>query len=192
MTLHSEFILYACPVGPLAQQIERYFEKSRDRCGPNAAHAYMPHCTLTGFFRDEMSAIATYTQALNAIFSTPSPPLFTEAIHLKPLAFSHRWHGIPIASDQLIQIATAFVAAACSPTRTESIRLKLDLHLSLAYQFDPACERVLKQLATSLIDSSAPVGWELRFYERCTESGRTSNRRWRCHFRRTLQAVREQ
>ena len=45
-----KLIVYACPVGELAEQLETYFSKSRLACGPNQAHQYMPHCTLTGFF----------------------------------------------------------------------------------------------------------------------------------------------
>ncbi|MGC1309940.1 MAG: hypothetical protein WA885_22160 [Phormidesmis sp.] len=52
-----QLILYVCPTGPMARQIETYFEQSQQRYGPNAAHAYMPHCTLTGFFEDEEGAV---------------------------------------------------------------------------------------------------------------------------------------
>ncbi|CAN5634059.1 hypothetical protein BH23CYA1_BH23CYA1_13090 [soil metagenome] len=46
-----QFIFYACPTGPLAQQLATSFERTQRICGPNTAHAYMPHCTLTGFFK---------------------------------------------------------------------------------------------------------------------------------------------
>ena len=48
-----EFIVYACPVGTLAGQLDLFFARSRAECGENAAHAYPPHCTLTGFFHSQ-------------------------------------------------------------------------------------------------------------------------------------------
>jgi len=43
----SQFIVYACPQGELAEQIQDFYQESLDLCGFNAAHNYMPHCTLT-------------------------------------------------------------------------------------------------------------------------------------------------
>ncbi len=169
-----QLICYACPVGPLAQQIAAYFESSQ-RYGLNAAHAYMPHCTLTGFFADEESAIAGYVDVLERLLleyrdRIPHPP-----IAIKQLILRTDWHGLTLEADWLKQLVADFAMRSKSTIRLEPIRLKDWLHLSLAYTFNPDCERELAQLASNLIDLSIPVSWELRFYQR------KPGNRWQCH-----------
>jgi hypothetical protein len=36
----GKFIIYACPVGELKEQLEDYFHKSLNLCGKNTAHNY--------------------------------------------------------------------------------------------------------------------------------------------------------
>lgn len=170
-----QLICYACPVGPLAQQIAAYFESSQQCCGPNAAHAYMPHCTLTGFFTDEESAIVGYIDVLERLLFEYCDRIPTPSIVIKQLTFRTDWHGLALEADWLKQLAADFAVQAKSPSRLEPIRLKDWLHLSLAYAFNPDCESELAQLATHLIDLSTPVSWELKFYQR------ESDNRWQCH-----------
>ncbi|MGB3296107.1 MAG: hypothetical protein WBB01_24240 [Phormidesmis sp.] len=170
-----QLILYACPVGPLAQQIAAYFETSQRLCGPNAAHAYTPHCTLTGFFRDEERAIALYLDTLESILSVYRKRIPKLPISITQLTFRADWHGLEIEANGLKRLAVDFAAQANSPTRRGPLRLKEWLHLSLAYDFDPTCESALRQFATGLIDLSTPVSWELRLYERSPDN------HWQCH-----------
>ena len=174
-----QFIFYACPTGPLAQQLAAYFERTQQSCGPNAAHAYMPHCTLTGFFEDESSAIADYIEALDGALLESRDRIPTPPISIRQMTFRPRWHGLALEAPWLKQLIATLAMRATSPTRREPLRLKDWLHLSLAYRFDPACEPTLRQAASDLIDLSAPVGWELRFYQR-------SDSRWQCHHCRSL------
>ncbi|NJM96688.1 MAG: hypothetical protein HC800_05375 [Phormidesmis sp. RL_2_1] len=107
----TQLILYSCPVGPLATQIATYFEKSQRRYGKNAAHAYMPHCTLTGFFADEEAAIAQYLMTLDTVLSEFRQPLQAPLLQaplqaplqraeadlsviIQQLAFKEDWHGL--------------------------------------------------------------------------------------------------
>ena len=67
--LHNKFIVYACPVGELNKQIERYLYQSSELYGANSAHKYMPHCTLTGFFNTELYSIPIYIEALDKAYT---------------------------------------------------------------------------------------------------------------------------
>ena len=178
----TSLILYACPVGPLAAQIEDYLNKSQQACGPNAAHAYMPHCTLTGFFKDEASAVPYYAQAIETALHHHRSQRANLDINLPitvtDMVFRDGWHGLALRAEALKHIVTTVAAQSSSPTRQENLRLKDWLHLSLAYGFNPSDQRNLQQLASQLIDIAAPVMWELRLYERDTAGQWTCHRRW--------------
>lgn len=169
-----QFIVYACPLGELADQLQIYFDKSRFLCR-NTAHNYMPHCTLVGFYEDSEASIPRYVQALNqayeqALRSQPSPP-----IAIQNLTFRPNWHGLELSSPWLQQLILDFVALPPCKTRVDILRPKDWLHLSLAYDFHPAYGSALAQLAQALLHPAALVEWELRYYQRDV------NYHWVCH-----------
>ena len=156
-----QFIIYACPVGELNAQIETYFTKSRELCGVNAAHKYMPHCTLTGFFSEDFNFIPDYLQALDTAYNSAKDLCLDVAI--AKLHLAKDWHGLELQAEGLKQLIRNF--AAFDLIRQEKLRLKDWLHLSLAYGFDPEHGEQLQNLATE-IDLQAKVNWELRFYQK--------------------------
>lgn len=170
----ESFIVYACPTGELAEQLDRYFQQSLAVCGANAAHHYMPHCTLTGFFQDEETAIPLYMQALDRALSQ-AQPCPTPVITIQQLTFHPDWHGLELQSDWLKTMIATFATLAASPTRRNALRLKDWLHLSLAYEFQPEQSESLRRLAQEHINVQVSVQWELRFYQR------HADRRWTCH-----------
>lgn len=176
----AKFIVYACPVGELAKQLETYFEKSRLMCGHNSAHDYMPHCTLTGFFDEQPGAAPAYTQRLERSYkrlrrSQPDPVITVKELSIRP-----DWHGIELESEWLKKVMVDFACTATSPTRSSPLRLKDWLHLSLAYNFQADQAETLEILAHDLIEPGAPVAWELRFYQR------NPDKSWLCHQRLKL------
>lgn len=164
--MERELIVYACPIGEMACQLERYFEKSLAQCGVNAAHRYMPHCTLTGFFHDVESSISRYVEVLGNALTHARPSKPSSPIIIKSLAFHENWHGLELESDWLKTLIADFAHCADSSTRMDDVRLKDWLHLSLAYDFDPTQSDRLKHLANACVDITAGVAWELRFYQR--------------------------
>lgn len=179
----AKLIVYACPVGELATQLETYFAKSRSLCGANTAHQYMPRCTLTGFFEDSARAIPKYTQTLERSLkrlwrSQPHPPLAVEGFSFRP-----DWQGLELSSDWLRKLILDFVCTATSPTRKQPLRPKDWLHLSLAYGFLPEHAEKLQHLAQEVINPQAIVRWELRFYQRNTDGS------WWCHQSLPLRTV---
>ena len=171
----QKFIVYACPVGELNTQLELYFQTSQIECGKNAAHKYMPHCTLTGFFEDDLTAIPIYTKALNkALSKHPNP-----AIKVLNLTFKSEWHGLELYSPILKQLIIDFAFLANSPTRKADLRLKDWLHLSLAYEFAVEEQDKLKKIAREIINPQASVKWELRLYQLHSDGNWTCHQSWK-------------
>lgn len=161
-----ELIVYACPTGALAEQIERFYAASRERFGPNSAHAYPPHITLTGFYHDDRAALPLYRAALAAARELALPRRPANPVAITALATATAFHGLLIASPWLEALTAEFAARAASPSRRDALRLKSDLHLSLAYGFRPEHGPALGAMAREMVDHTAPVAWELRLYER--------------------------
>ena len=172
---HAEYIVYACPVGPLATQIARYMEASRDACGPNAAHRYLPHCTLIGFFHDEPGAAGRYVAALAQALQCALPSQPPQALRVVGLELSPDFHGLLLDGPWLKELVADFAQRALSTTRRDALRLKGWLHLSLAYEFPPEHHETLAGLARDLVDATADVRWQLRLYERHADGT------WTCH-----------
>lgn len=160
-----ELILYACPEGELAMRLQAYYEQARDDCGPNAAHRYPPHITLTGFFHDSSASTSRYTLALREALSMAHKKARC-TVRIERMMFEPNFHGLVIASPWLKHMTATFAAQAKSSTRSDALRLKDWLHLSLAYDFDVVHATHLKHLAIELVDISAQVNWEVRLYER--------------------------
>lgn len=175
LDVNSQFILYVCPTHELAQQLDQYFDRSRQQCGENRAHQYMPHCTLTGFFQDSQEAIALYTDAIESVLATANTTKPDPVAAVTQLLFLPHWHGLTIAAPWLKTVTQAFATQAVSPTRSEKLRLKDWLHVSLAYGFELSQGGALKQLAKEWVDPKATVGWELRFYQQSPQND------WTCH-----------
>jgi hypothetical protein len=171
----AELIVYACPTGPLAAQIAAFFAASLAQHGPNSAHAYPPHITLTGFFHDDAASIALYCAALadarsHALPIMPEAPITISGLLLRP-----DFIGLTIDSLWLRALSADFALKAASPLRRDAIRLKDWLHLSLAYSFAAEQFQPLQVLALAMIDLATPVGWELRLYQRLPAE------QWLCH-----------
>lgn len=169
-----ELIVYACPVGELNEQIEAYFRKSREICGANSAQNYMPHCSLTGFFKDSETAIDSDIAILNRLLK-----LSEISIKITGMTFKPHWHGLEIDAPELRKIIADFIAESRAIADPKNLRSKDWLHLSFAYNFEPEHYERLKKIALDLIDFNAPVQWEIRFYQRYGDGSWTCHKAWK-------------
>ncbi|MGK7921656.1 MAG: hypothetical protein AB4080_16790 [Trichodesmium sp.] len=175
----KEFIVYACPVGKLNSQLEEYFAETRSKCGENAAHNYMPHCTLTGFFHDQITAIPIYIQALDIALKKSLSQRKKPAIIIQGIELKSDFHYLKIESFWLEKLIADFANNAESTTRTDQLRLKNNLHLSLAYKFSSEQQQNLAKIAKEIINPQAEVSWELRFYQRHPDNSWTCHQSWK-------------
>jgi len=168
MSASIELILYACPTGELAVLLQQYFEASARACGANAAHAFPPHCTLTGFFHDQRRAVSFYAGALQRAVEQATSSQDRIGLRITSLYLMESFHFILLRSDGIKSLVRSFARTAMSPTRTEPLRTKEWLHLSLAYGFSPDHRGTLRRIAREHFGSigSIPVSWEIVLYER--------------------------
>jgi hypothetical protein len=100
----AELIVYACPTGEFANQLDRYFDRSKRELGENAAHGYMPHVTLTGFFHDEQASVSMYREilqsALERVFQQKLRSITLESMVLGP-----EFHYVKVESEWLKVLA---------------------------------------------------------------------------------------
>jgi ubiquitin-associated SH3 domain-containing protein len=161
----AELILYACPVGPLATAIEAHWRQVESSVGPNSAHEYMPHVTLTGFFRAAPSEIHRHVEVIGQLVMEEPPP--PSAVSVTGALYEPDFHVLTVESRWAARLARRF-ADRCPPTATRAaaIRPKDRLHVSLAYGFTPDDGPTLQRMSRAAVDPSLPTVWELRFYER--------------------------
>jgi len=174
----EELIVYACPLGELAEQLAHYFAQARAKVGANTAHEYTPHCTLTGFFHDRSDAIPIYAAAFDQALAAARPTQPQPALTITALTLTPQFHGLEVEAAWLQNVVADFATRAHSPTRADALRLKDWLHLSLAYGFRPAQHAPLAHLARNLVDPYAPAIWEVRLYTRHPDNTWTCHRRW--------------
>jgi ubiquitin-associated SH3 domain-containing protein len=174
----SELIVYATPRGPLAAAVDGYLDAARREAGPNLAHGYPPHCTLTGFFHDEPSSVPTYVAALVAALE--SVPVADRSVLVVGLEIGPDWHGLTLDAPSLEAVIASFVPLAVSPSRADALRPKTDLHVSLAYGFAEDAAPGLAHLARTTVDPWLDVSWDIGLWERREQA-------WTCHWRRPFE-----
>lgn len=162
----ARLIVYACPTAALAAQVDAFYAASHARFGPNSAHAYPPHITLTGFFHDEAVALPSYRAALAAAHAAAMAVRPARPLVITELRVSAEFHGLLVCSPWLEALSADFAARAASPSRRDELRLKDNLHLSLAYGFRAEHGPALGEMVRAMVSPQAAAGWELRFYER--------------------------
>lgn len=75
-------------------------------------------------------------------------------------------------------VVEEFSDRASSDTRSDALRLKDWLHLSLAHGFPREQYLPLQRLAAEIVDPRSPAGWELCFYKRHPDNTWTCHQRW--------------
>ncbi|XP_071959698.1 ubiquitin-associated and SH3 domain-containing protein B-like [Antedon mediterranea] len=167
-----EFIMYACPVGPFAEELETFWDKSLIEVGRNGAHSLLPHVTLCSFFTCDDSLVAQVTHAFQLAidrWKNEAP----DQIAVEYFAAAN-FIGLFIEEENaeyMRRVAQDFSVEALNIAGIKLEPHKKQLHLTLAYQFHQSHLEKLEQL-TKEINVNKSARWELRLYSRDVRAGK--------------------
>ncbi|XP_059812919.1 ubiquitin-associated and SH3 domain-containing protein B-like isoform X2 [Hypanus sabinus] len=164
--LPREYVLYLRPTGPLANKLLEYWHQSRQLCGKNKAHNIFPHITLCQFFMCEDSKVEGLCEALQNTV-TRWKETFPLPLPLE-LYTSSNFIGL-FVEEESAEIIKKFAADfALEATSKADVRVephKKQLHVTLAYHFQPNHLTALEKLARGL-DLKLGCDWVAAVYSR--------------------------
>jgi hypothetical protein len=174
----TDLIVYAHPIGELAAQLEQYFETSRERFGANAAHKHPVHCSLTGFFHDDIASVPIYIDALRSTLADHHDRSGSDLVpSVDQLRLEGDWFGLELSSAPLVVMMETFAARQPTLARIDELRVKTWLHVSIAYEFNSEHAVELAALAQTTINAGSQVDdWHLGLWER------SPGNQWHCHW----------
>lgn len=180
----TDLIVYAHPTGQLFEQLQRFAVESRELFGPNTAHSYPVHCSLTGFFHDEPTSSRFYIEILQSLLThhrgLGDGNRSNFSMGVDELRLSGTWFGLELSCPNLVALIDSFAASDRTPTRADDIRVKTWLHLSIAYGFGEQHGDALAELARRTINPTVPATWNIALWER------TVGNQWQCHWSEPL------
>ncbi|XP_069750815.1 ubiquitin-associated and SH3 domain-containing protein B-like isoform X2 [Narcine bancroftii] len=164
--LPREYVLYLRPTGPLANKLFEYWHQTRQLCGKNKAHNIFPHITLCQFFMCEDSKVEGLCEALQNTVSrwkeTFPLPLPLE------LYTSSNFIGLFVEEESaeiIKKFAADFASEATSKADVRVEPHKKQLHVTLAYHFQPNHLTALEKLARG-VDLKLGCDWVAAVYSR--------------------------
>ncbi len=158
-----ELILYACPTGPLADDLEAFFAEATSRLGPTTAQTYPVHCTLTGFFRRRGERADAALRRLGEVIDEVGPPP-EGSVTVDRLGVHDGWVGLELSSPWLLDLIDVVVAADDVIGDEDALRPKDWLHVSLAYGVGDVAPYA--ELAREAVDPARPAAWNVNLWER--------------------------
>jgi hypothetical protein len=159
-----EYILYLQPKrsSSLYKSVTAFYSLSLEKLGPNEAHLYHPHVSITGFWQTDTPVDSEFLKALETIL-----PLDVQIAVQPP--FQEKTLILPIQSGPKLKALPHLLQSLPHP-ESASIRPKRVDHLSLAYGqgYDPQNPAYLSLAHTVFEDLEGLncTEWEIIFLER--------------------------
>jgi len=163
-----EYILYACPTGPLRLELDEFWHKSLQKCGRNGIHNSFPHITLCNFFKCEDENVASLLHSLTRACKRVLNLNMSTQIDVEYFS-TQNYIGFFLQenSAKLLWKLSEFFAEEAKITANTDVEAHSNkqLHVTLAYKFLPTHFNSLEILAKQ-IDVSKSSLWEIRLYSR--------------------------
>jgi len=174
------FIIYLepSPTSELTKSIKTFYRLSRLKCGPNEAHMYHPHCSMTGFLSLKPHqfplVISTITKNLNSWLPVyehfPSPNIASVSANssrvVLKLDVPPFYHALV---SNLVEVVAPFTRLR--PKSLNHISLAyLNKHVKTSSEFSKIDIDTLTELAHNTVVLDAPVAWDIVLYEQTYKS----------------------
>lgn len=159
-----ELILYATPTGDFAEICAAYFAAAA-HLGATTAQTYPPHCTLTGFFHRDSSALDRIIREARLAVGECAR-VSSVAVDLVSLHTTAQWVGIELRSQLFLDVADRFRITHERRESDDPIRCKDWMHLSLAYGDGVDLSRHGSLAAGLFGEALRPCDWEIGLWER--------------------------
>lgn len=174
LEIMSQFILYLQPSNDTALWtcIQEFYKVTKMQFGPNEAHQYHPHISLTGFWN--VSDVDRQPDQYYIEFISPLVPPTIQVTVQPPLLVakgSTQSLILPVETDSTIKSFPSRVLnlkmMGCDPIRVKNVD-----HISLAYGPGFVADTKLVHLASERISTEAIKcqEWDLVLYERIFKS----------------------
>ncbi|EDX14142.1 GD18330 [Drosophila simulans] len=147
-----EYIIYACPTGPFLQQLEEFWAKSRQMCGWNGAHNYVPHITLVSFFKAPDECSLQLSKALKQVVDMTGA-LLDRPLKLEPY-MSQNFMGFFVAEEDanyLKRLALQYVKEVSNSSTNYPSFPQAQFNASMRYKalvetLDAGCASLIREL----------------------------------------------
>ncbi|KAI0224320.1 hypothetical protein L0F63_007371 [Massospora cicadina] len=166
------FILYLepSPNSKLAKSILEFYRLSHVKVGPNEAHLYHPHCSMTGFFSLPADRVDTVLASIKSCIScwlaSPLPPPTLDGLIARDSSLNLKLKGLV---DELAPLV------CLRPKDLDHISLAyLNKHVKSPRSLAPAEISILYELACTTISTLETLPnalpWDIALYELVHES----------------------
>ncbi|XP_013419245.1 ubiquitin-associated and SH3 domain-containing protein B [Lingula anatina] len=168
-----EFVLYLCPTGDLATDLDHYWKNTLAQCGWNGAHNFLPHITLCPFFKAKDSQVPHILRAVEKQREKRYPTR-VDLNHFTAPNFIGLFVG-----EKCAAVLRNLVAEFAEDVHKSGVQMEAhqkQLHVTLAYQYSPEQHALLEKLSKN-IKLDTPTRWDLRLYSRDARAHGTEVRR---------------
>lgn len=160
-----EYLLYLCPTESLQYQLQAFCTKSLAECGRNGAHDFIPHVTLSTFFKVPDDDVGSIIEMMEQVVKKQRHTI-PEDLQLETY-ISPNFMGFFLGQDSATAIK-ALVAQFVKELANRDISADVynqDLHMTLAYNFGMNQTSTLETLVRN-INPDMKSNWQLRLYSR--------------------------
>jgi len=160
-----EYLLYLCPTDSLQYQLQTFCSKSHAECGRNGAHDFIPHVTLSTFFKVPDDDVGSIIELMEKVIKNERLTI-PEDLELETYV-SPNFMGFFLGQDsaKAIKALTATFVKELASRDISADVYNQDLHMTLAYNFGANQYSTLETLVNN-INPDMRSNWQFRLYSR--------------------------